>query len=194
MLRIRKIITYVEDVLIEGGVSGEPIRQAAVAAVMDNPWDGDFVSDLKPIILEMAPVLAERLVPQLLALCGGAEKVEAYGKAAVVGTSGEIEHASAFIHTLRFGNRFREAVGGTTFLHFTNTRGAAGASIMIPLAHKLDAGLRSHYNTIQFSVPDAPAPAELVVAIGASTGGRMHPRIGNRYEDMAEMGLAVVEP
>lgn len=192
-LRVRKYVTFFEDILIEGGVPGGPIRQAAVAAVMENPWKEGFVADLKPTILAWAPVLADNLVPRLLELCGGGDAVESYGKAAVVGTAGEVEHASAFIHTLRFGNRLRDAVKGTTYLHFTNTRGPANAPILIPLAHKKDAGLRSHYNTIQFSISDAPAAGELVVAIGAATGGRMHPRIGNRYEDMAEMGLEVVK-
>src|SRR6202023_1800271 len=105
--------------------------------------------------------------PALVELCGGAEKLEAYGKAAVVGTSGEIEHGSALIHTLRFGDIFRHAVGGKSFLSFTNTRGSAGAPISIPLIHKCDSGMRSHYLTLQFAIADAPAPNEIVVAIAA---------------------------
>ncbi len=186
---IRKIVTHAEETFIEGGKPGKPVRMAAVAAVVQNPWAGRYVEDLKTFTLDVAPKLAEQVVPPLIDLLGGADAVEAYGKAAVVGTSGEIEHASALIHTLRFGNPFRTAVKGTTFLSFTNTRGAAGAPIMIPMAHKGDAGLRSHYITLQFAVSDAPATDEIVVAIGAANGGRLHPRIGNRYEDMAEMGI-----
>tara|TARA_B100000676_G_scaffold104532_1_gene104329 strand:- start:226 stop:543 length:318 start_codon:yes stop_codon:yes gene_type:complete len=85
-----------------------------VAAVIANPWAGQgFVEDLRPMILDLAPKLGEVLVPRLVDLSGGGNAVEAYGKAAMVGTSGEVEHASAFIHTLRFGNVFRDAVGGT---------------------------------------------------------------------------------
>ncbi len=187
-IEVRKVVRYVEDIHIEGGRAGGPVRMAAVAAVLTNPWAGQgFVDDLRPEILRLAPPLGELLVGALLELCGGGDQVEAYGKAAVVGTSGEVEHASALIHTLRFGNVFRTAVGGTAYLSFTNTRGAPGCAISIPMMHKLDEGLRSHYLTHTFTVSDAPAPDELVVAIGASTGGRLHPRIGNRYIDLEEL-------
>jgi hypothetical protein len=187
-LTIRKLVTYSEDIFVEGGKAGGPVRMAAVAAVMRNPWAGQgFVEDLRPEILRIAPALGRQIVPSLVKLCGGRDAIEAYGKAAVVGTTGEIEHASALIHTLRFGNLFREAAGGTNYLSFTNTRGGAGAPITVPLTHKLDPGLRSHYLTLQFAIPDAPAAEELVVVIAAATGGRLHPRIGNRYEDMEEL-------
>lgn len=187
-LVIRKLVSYCEDVHIEGGRAGGPVRMAAVAAIVANPWaKREFVEDLRPEILSVAPRLASEIVPQLIALSGGADAIEAFGKAAVVGINGEIEHASALIHTLRFGNVFREAVGGTAYLSFTNTRGGAGAPITIPLTHKTEVGQRSHFLTLQFAVPDAPGPDEVVVAIAASTGGRLHPRIGNRYEDMAEL-------
>ena len=82
-----------------------------------------------------------------------------------VGLDGEIEHASALIHTLRFGNHFREAVGAKSYLAFTNTRGPANAPISIPLMDKNDAGRRSHYLTLQFAMPDAPRADEIVVAL-----------------------------
>jgi hypothetical protein len=186
-LRVRKIVSFTEDTYIDGK-PGDPVRLAGIAAVIANPWVGlGFVDNLRPEILRIAPQLADLLVPPLLDLCGGGEAVEAYGKAAIVGTNGEVEHASAFIHTLRFGNRFRSAVGGTTYLSFTNVRAAAGAIVSIPMMHKLDEGLRSHYLTLNFALQDAPGPDEIVVAIGASTGGRLHPRLGNRYMDMAEL-------
>ena len=188
MFIVRKIVRYVEDIQMEGGRPGGPVRMVAVAAVLTNPWAGrGFVENLRPEILKIAPTLGELLVQPLLELCGGGERVEAYGKAAVVGTSGEVEHASALIHTLRFGNVFRDAVGGTAYLSFTNMRAAPGCAISIPMMHKLDEGLRSHYLTHTFTIADAPGPDELVVALGASTGGRLHPRIGNRYIDLEEI-------
>ncbi len=184
---IRKVVRYVEDMYVEGR-AGEPVRMVAVAAVLPNPWAGrGFVEDLRPEILAVAPALAAVLVPAVLELSGGGDKVEAYGKAALVGVNGEVEHASALIHTLRFGNAYRSAVGGTTYLSFTNSRTGPGATISIPMMHKLDEGLRSHYLTVNFAIPDAPGPDELVVAIGAATGGRLFPRIGNRYIDMQEL-------
>jgi hypothetical protein len=192
-VEIRKVVTYSEDVFVEGGKAGGPLKLGAVAAVVRNPWAGrGFVEDLRPEILRIAPALAQRIVPQLIELCGGRNRIEACGKAAVVGADGEIEHASALIHTLRFGNIFREAAGGTAYLSFTNTRGGLGAPIVVPLTHKIDPGLRSHYLTLQFAIPDAPGKDELVVAIAASTGGRLHPRIGNRYEDVEELKAEVV--
>ena len=186
---IRKTVKYTETTFIEGGrQSATPVLMVAAAAVIANPWAGKgFVEDLRPVILEAAPGLAEALVPMLLDELGGAPKLEAYGKAAVVGLAGEIEHASGFIHTLRFGNRFREAVGGTSYLSFTNKRGPAGCSIQIPMMHKTDEGFRSHYLTLEFAIADAPLPDEIVVALAGAASGRAHPRIGNRYLDMEEM-------
>ena len=113
----------------------------------------------------------------------------AYGKAGTVGLNGEIEHASAFIHTLRFGNKFRDAVGGTSYLSFTNTRGPAGSKISIPMMHKTDSGLRPYYLTHEFTIHDAPFDDEIVIAIGGASSGRAHARTGDRYQDMKEMGL-----
>ena len=189
-LSIRKTASFTETIFIEGGkIAARPAKLAAAAAVINNPWAGrGFVEDLRPEILRFAPSLAEVLVPMLIESLGGGDKIEAYGKAAACGTNGEIEHASGFIHTLRFGNKFREAVQGKSYLSFTNKRGGPGTSIQIPMMHKMDEGLRSHYLTFEFSIADAPAADEIVVAIGGATSGRAHPRIGNRYLDMEEMG------
>ncbi|GAA5231489.1 amino acid synthesis family protein [Verticiella sediminum] len=187
---IRKIVTYTETTLIEGGKSApRPLVLHAVAAVLANPWAGrGFVEDLQPQIQSVAPVLGELLTERILALTGSGEAVEGYGKAAVVGTSGEIEHASALIHTLRFGNFYRKAVGARSYLSFTNVRGGPNCAISIPLMHKNDEGMRSHYLTVQFAINDAPAPDEIVVALGASVGGRPHHRIGDRYQDLEALG------
>ena len=190
-LNIRKLITRHEEVRIEGGKPADPaLHLYGVAAVITNPWAGEeFVDDLRPEILATAPVLGEEMVPRLVEMAGGGSLIEAYGKAAMVGTSGEVEHGSALIHTLRFGNVFRDAVEGTAYLSFTNSRGGPGAVVSIPMMHKIDAGWRSHYLTLEMVIPDAPAPDEIVVAIGGSVGGRPHHRIGNRYSDMEEMGI-----
>jgi hypothetical protein len=186
---IRKTVTFIDITYIEGGrAPDQPVEMAGVAAVIQNPWVGrGFVQNLRPEILTMAPILGDLLVPLLLEQLGGGARIEAYGKAAIVGLNGEIEHASGLIHTLRFGNKFREAVGGKSYLSFTNKRGAAGSSIQIPMMHKIDEGNRSHYMTLEFAVPDAPGPDEILVAIGAATTGRAFPRIGNRYMDTEEM-------
>ena len=192
-LELRKVVSYTETTYIEGGkAAATPLKLFAVAAILKNPWYGQgFVEYLKPAIHEIAPQLGEILTKEILAVAGGGEKIEGYGKAAVVGTSGEIEHASAMIHTLRFGNKFRAAVGAKSYLSFTNTRGGPNAPVSIPLMHKLDEGMRSHYLTVQFSINDAPAHDEILVALGGSIGGRPHHRIGDRYKDLEELGSNV---
>ena len=192
---IRKFVTYQEEILIEGFKPAEtPWLMFAVAAVVKNPWAGRFVEDLKPEIQAFGPVLGELMTQRMIALAGSGEAIEAYGKAAVVGLNGEIEHASGLIHTLRFGNLYREAVGAKSYLAFTNTRCGANAPIMVPLMDKNDAGRRSHYLTIQFSIPDAPRDDEIVVVLGGATSGRPHHRIGDRYQDLKDLGHGVDNP
>ena len=108
-LKVRKFAKFVDKSFIEGGKKAkEPVSLVSVAAVIKNPWAGKgFVEDLKPEILDLAPKLGDILVPELIREIGSGDKVLAYGKAAMVGLNGEIEHASAFIHTLRFGNKLR---------------------------------------------------------------------------------------
>ncbi|KQU03596.1 amino acid synthesis family protein [Rhizobium sp. Leaf453] len=196
MTLIRKTLLHVETTFVEGGKeAATPLKLIAAIAVVKNPWAGrGFVEDLKPEIHAVAPVLGELLTKMIIDEAGSGEAVEAYGKSAVVGLDGEVEHASALIHTLRFGNYYRSAVGAKSYLAFCNTRGPANASIMIPLMDKNDEGRRSHYLTIQCAIPDAPAADEIVVALGASIGGRPHHRIGDRYQDLKELGHDVANP
>jgi len=190
-LKLRKFNKFVDKTFIEGGKEAkDPVLLVSVAAIFENPWkDQGFVEDLKPIILDLAPKLGNILVPELVKEIGSAEKILAYGKAGVVGLKGEIEHASAFNQTLRFGNIFRDAVGQTSYLSFTNTRGQKKKKISIPMMHKTDAGLRPYYLTHEFTIHDAPFDNEIVIAIGGATTGRAHARTGDRYQDMKEMGI-----
>ena len=193
---LRKIVTFDEDIYSEGGKEADPIlRIIGVAAVLSNPWKGQgFVEDLHPEIKRIAPVMGKALTDRLISMVGSGEKIEAYGKAALAGTSCEIEHASAIIHTLQFGNFYREAVGAKSYLGFTNTRGPANTQIQIPLMDKHDTGRRSHYLTVQFSIYDAPDVNEIVCALGAATSGRPHHRIGDRYSDLKALGKSVDNP
>lgn len=195
-ITVRKTLLQVEVTRIEGGKAASvPLKLIAAMAVLPNPWAGrGFVEDLKPEIHEIAPELGALLTDMIIETAGSGAAVEGYGKAAVVGLAGEVEHGSALIHTLRFGNHYREAVGAKSYLSFTNTRGPANAPIMIPLMDKNDAGRRSHYLTIQTTIPDAPAADEIVIALGASIGGRPHHRIGDRYQDLKDLGHDLSNP
>ena len=193
-VEIRRTLTHLQDTFIEGGFTLEaPTRLVAALAVIRNPWfSRGYVADLQPEIREHGPVLGELLTRMLLEITG--DRLEGCGKASNVGAGGEVEHAQALTHTLWFGNQFREAINAKSYLAFTNTRGAMGTAMMIPLMHKDDGGLRSHYQTIHLTIPDAPADDEIVVALGASIGGHPNHRIGNRYSDLEEMGRSIDNP
>ncbi|MEM7069560.1 MAG: amino acid synthesis family protein [Pseudomonadota bacterium] len=193
-VEIRRTLLHVQTTHIEEGKSvDEPTKLIAALAIIKNPWAGQgYVEDLRPAIREVGPVVGKLLTDMILDVAG--DKVEGYGKASVVGMGGYVEHAQALTHTLWFGNQYRDAVNAKTYLAFTNTKGVAGQPIMIPLMDKHDAGRRSHYQTIHLNIPDAPGPDEIVLAFGASIGGQPHHRIGDRYQDLEEMGRDVENP
>jgi hypothetical protein len=182
---LRKLVLYRDVVLTEAGQAPQqPARRASVAAVVRNPWLGAGpVSDLSAEVSRIAPVLARTLTDRLVHALGGVQEIEAFGKAAIVGTAGEIEHAGALIHTPFFGNLMREFLQGESIICFADTRAEAGEALVVPLWHKTHAATRSHYQTITARVPDAPRTDEIVVIAAASTGPRPHPRIGDRRTD-----------
>ena len=193
-VEIRRTLLHVQNTLVEEGRAVEPATKLVAAlAIIKNPWFGmGYVENLRPAIIESGPVVGKLLTEMILDVTGDA--LEGYGKASVVGMGGSLEHAQALTHTLFFGNQLRDAVNAKSYLAFTNTRGAAGCAMMIPLMDKNDGGRRSHYQTIHLTVPDAPADDEVIIAFGASVGGHPHHRIGDRYQDLAEMGRDVENP
>jgi Amino acid synthesis len=176
-MRVRKIVTIVEEVRTEGGREVSPAaRVAVVAAVIENPWAGQgFVEDLAPGIEANASDLGALLAPAVLAALDA--PAEAYGKAGIVGLHGEIEHGSALIHTLKFGDHFRKAASATTLLPAVEKRGPAGVVFDIPLKHVTDATIRSHHQTVEVRIADAPHPDELVIALAAAAQGRPQQRL-----------------
>jgi hypothetical protein len=182
---IRKIVYYSEEILLENGVSpAVPAVRATAAAVVTNPWlGGKATDDLSEEVIRLAPVLARKLTDVLTTELGGVEAIQAFGKAAIVGTAGEIEHGAALIHTPFFGNLVREYFDGESIICFADDRADAGASLVVPLWHKNAAATRTHYQTITTRISDAPGPGEIVVVLGASTGPRPHSRIGDRLTD-----------
>lgn len=184
---LRKLVVYRELVVTEAGARpARPARQASVAAVIANPWVGTGAGrDLAPEVAQIAPSLATLLTGALIDALGGAHAVEAFGKAAIVGTAGEIEHGGALIHTPYFGNLMREYLDGQSIICFADTRADAGDALVVPMWHKSTAATRSHYQTITTRVSDGPRADEIVVVAAGSTGPRPHPRIGDRTTDPA---------
>lgn len=183
--QIRKICTVVEDLVSELGSPVEtPVRRAAVAAVIANPWAGrGVVPSLDDEVVGVAPAIAHQVTDRLIEALGGVDRIEAFGKAAIVGEGGEIEHAGALIHTPYFGNLLRELTEGESIIVFSDDRADAGASLTVPMWHKTHASTRSHYQTIAVRVADAPRADEIVVVAAGSTGGRPNARIGDRSSD-----------
>jgi hypothetical protein len=176
-MNVRKIVTVVEEIHSEGGRQlGTPARVAVVAAVIENPWAGQgFVEDLTAGIDATASDVGALLTPLVLEALGA--PAEAYGKAAIIGLDGEVEHGSALIHTLKFGDHFRKAANATTLLPAVEKRGPAGVVFDIPMKHITDATIRSHHQTIELRVADAPHPHEIVLALAAAAQGRPQQRL-----------------
>jgi hypothetical protein len=188
---IRKLVSVVEEISAEPGAGpNPPVLRAAAAAVIDNPWAGrGRVDDLGAEVERIAPVVAVALTDRLAEVLGGADRIEAFGKAAIVGTDGEIEHGAALIHTPWFGDVVRQALDGTSIIVFSDTRGPAGTSLVVPVWHKTAPATRSHYQTVEIGIADAPRPGEIVLVCAAATGGRPQARIGDRTTDTANVRL-----
>lgn len=180
---IRKWITLVEEVLSDGLRGTErPIRRAVVGAVIGNPY-AERWSDNLEILEHGGEQLATEFMTRALALLDG--KVEAYGKGGIVGENGEIEHVAAILHP-KFGHPTRSLSGGVSILPSVKKRGGQGATIDIPIHHKTAMMIRSHFDSVEFRVPDAPAANEIVVALAVSDGPRPHARVGGLRAEDAE--------
>jgi hypothetical protein len=174
---LRKICGIVEEVVSEAGRAVEPpTRVAAVGAVVATPLAGHFAEDLAELAEAYCEPLGRLLTARVLEALAAAE-VEAYGKGALVGLAGEVEHGSAIIHNLRFGNPVREGVGGNALLPSAEKVGAAGATLDLALKHKLDPTVRSHHQTFEVRIPDAPRDDEIVVWIAFASAGRPQARL-----------------
>ncbi|MBI4337996.1 MAG: amino acid synthesis family protein [Chloroflexi bacterium] len=186
-MKVRKLVTIVEEVWSEGGRPLErPLRKAAAIAVIENPCAGRYVEDLAELV-EVGEKLGELLGKRAVEALGkGPAGVESYGKAAIVGTDGEYEHAAAILHP-KLGTPFREAVGGgKAIIPSAKKVAGPGASVDVPLHYKDAAFVRSHFDAMEVRVPDAPRPNEIVVALVVTDGGRPHPRIGGLRKEEAK--------
>ncbi len=179
---IRKIIVQVDEVHIEMGQPvSPPTRRALAMAVIDNPYAGRYSQNLDELIAmgeELGQLLGDKCVQALAALGMAPGAAHSYGKAAIVGEAGELEHAAAILHP-KLGAPLRKAVEkGAALVPSAKKMGGLGTAIDVPLGHKDAAFVRSHFDAMEARVADAPRAREIVVAVVVTDSGRPLPRIG----------------
>jgi hypothetical protein len=177
--KIRKIIVQVDEIHQDGGKAVHPpTRRALAMAVIDNPYAGRFCENLDELIdigEELGGLLGERCV-QALGIAPA--QANSYGKAAVVGEGGELEHAAAILHP-KLGAPLRVAVSqGAALVPSAKKQGTLGTAVDVPLGHKDAAFVRSHFDAMEARVADAPRANEIVVAVVVTDSGRPHARVG----------------
>ena len=175
---VRKKVTCLEEIFHEGGPpADQPLRRAAVLAVIRNPFAGKYVAsiegymdDLKPLGLEMARNL-------VAALGGRRDAIEGYGKGAIVGSAGEIEHGALW--HVPGGYAMREVLGGAkAIVASTKKVGAPGTRLDVPVTHINASYVRSHFDAMEIGINDAPRADEILLALVMTTGPRVHARVG----------------
>ncbi len=185
--KIRKLLTVVDEIHEEAGKDiSPPTRRAAAVAVIENPFASQYVEDLDALMeigAELGGLLGERCVAAL-----GIEPsaAESYGKAAMVGEDGELEHAAAILHP-RLGKPLRAAVEkGAALVPSSKKRGSMGQVLDVPLGHKDAAYVRSHFDGMEVQINDAPRAGEIMVAVAVTDSGRPLPRVGGLEASEAE--------
>jgi len=185
MIEVRKRSLTIETIYHEGGPAADrPLRLAASCAVIRNPYAGRFEPDLMPFMAELRSLgttLAQELVETL-----GRDNVEVYSKAAIVGVDGELEHGAVWHEA---GGWAMRAVLGEpkAIVPAAKAVAATGYRLMVPLHYIHAAYVRSHYNSMEIGIQDAPRPKEILFALVMGTGGRIHERIGGLTKDQVSV-------
>jgi hypothetical protein len=177
-VQVRKKLTQVEEIFHEGGpVSPNPLRRAAAMAVIRNPFSGRYVEDIAGFMDDLKPLGLEMAHSLLAVLGGDAALVEGYGKGAIVGSAGELEHGALWHVPGGYG--MREVLGGArAIVASTKKVGGPGTRLDIPITHINASYVRSHFDAMELGVPDAPRADEILLALVMTTGPRVHARVG----------------
>jgi hypothetical protein len=177
-VKVRKFLVSVEEIHHEGGPVAEvPPRRGAVLAVIENPYAGSFHANIQPFMEDLKPLGLEMAQKLLAALGGEPKSIEGYGKGAIVGEAGELEHAALW-HAPG-GYSMREVLGGAkAIVPSTKKVGGPGTRLDIPVTHVDASYVRSHFDAIEVGITDAPRANEMVVALVMTTGARVHARAG----------------
>ena len=176
---IRKIAVWVEETHQEAGRAVAPATRKAVAvAVIANPFAGEYVEDLSPL-MEIGAELGETLGKRCVKALGiTPDQAESYGKAAMVGDNGELEHAAALLHPKMGAPLRNEVEKGAALVPSSKKMGGPGQDLDVPLGHKDAAYVRSHFDGVEVRLNDAPRAHEILVAIAVTDSGRPLPRVG----------------
>jgi len=185
--KIRKTAVFVEEVHAEAGRSIDPpTRKAVAVAVIENPFAGTYTEDLSPL-MEIGAELGALLGAKAVAALGiTPAQAQSYGKAAMVGEDGELEHAAALLHPKMGAPLRREVEKGAALVPSSKKRGGPGQDLDVPLGHKDAAYARSHFDGIEVRLNDAPRRSEILVAIAVTDSGRPLPRVGGLTHAEAE--------
>ena len=179
---VRKLIVSVEEVWHDNGPRlAEPLRRGWCAAAVKNPYAGRYVEHIVPMMEALKP-LGHEMAVRLVAALGGAGAIQAYGKGALIGLAGELEHGALWHVPGGYG--MRELLEGSHAIVPSTTKiGPAGTSIDIPIHHRVAAYVRSHFDSLEVRVADAPRPNEMLLVIAMQTGPRPHARVGGLSVD-----------
>ncbi|GGG74499.1 hypothetical protein GCM10011415_23740 [Salipiger pallidus] len=183
-MKLRKLITLTEETRLEMGREVSPrARRALAAAVIANPFAARYEDDLSEL-MGTGEALGQLLGEEALKALGcGPDTIEGYGKAALVGELGELEHAAALLHP-KLGAPLRAVIGGgKALVPSSKAIGRAGEVLDVPLGHKDAAYVRSHFDAMRVQLNDAPRPGEIVVAVALQQTGRPLPRVGGLTKD-----------
>ncbi len=174
---IRKIASQYEETFHENGPApARPYRRAALLAVIENPYAGRYEPDIQPFIDDLRP-LGLDMARRLVAILGGAEQVEGYGKGALIGANGELEHGALW-HAPG-GYAMREVIGGSkAIVPSAKKVGGVGARLDVPITHINASYVRSHFDSMEVGLEDSPRADEMLLALVMSTGPRVHSRSG----------------
>jgi Amino acid synthesis len=181
-VNVRKCVLSVDEVWHDGGPRLErPLRRGSIAAVLRNPYAGRYVDVIEPMMEALKPLgraMAQRLVDAL----GGPGAIQAYGKGALIGLAGELEHGALW--HVPGGYAMRELLEGSHAIVPSTTKvGSAGAGIDVPIHHRVAAYVRSHFDTVEVRVADAPRADEMMLVLAMTTGARPHERVGGLRVD-----------
>jgi hypothetical protein len=179
---VRKLVVTVEEVRHDNGPPlATPLLRGSAAAVLRNPYAGRYVEDIQPMMEALKP-LGREMAARLVEALGGAGRIEAYGKGALVGLAGELEHGALWHVPGGYG--MRDLLEGSHAIVPSTTKiGPAGAAIDVPIHHRVAAYVRSHFDSLEVRVADAPRPDELMLVIALTTGPRPHARVGGLRAD-----------